>query len=255
MWHASLMQLIDSHCHLEDPRFDHDRDAVLQRAIAAGVTQWIAPAVSLERWQRLAQLAALYPAIRPAYGLHPWFVHTQESLEQLPRYLEKAIAIGECGLDFALSTIDRETQLKQFRSQLELAVQTRLPLIVHGHKAVDAVIAEIKSFPGVRGVLHSFNGSIQQAGTLIDLGFKLGFGGAITRSHAGKLHRLIAMLPPESILLESDAPDQPPATRHGERNEPAYLVEITRAIANIRALPVEKLAEQCNRNCQELFDL
>lgn len=249
------MLLIDSHCHFDDSRFDEDRELVLQRAADNGVQQFVVPAVSRSGWQRLEQLAAQYPAIHPAYGLHPWFEHSDEDIALLPAYLEKSVAIGECGLDFKLSSIDEAAQLKHFRAQIKLAVEYDLPLIIHAYKAVDQVIRELKRYPGLRGVIHSFSGSSQQAEQLIDLGFHLGFGAAATRSNAVKLHQIIADMPLEKLLLETDAPDQPPASHRGERNEPAYLVEIARAIANIRALPAEALAEQCNRNCQELFGL
>lgn len=252
------MQLIDSHCHLDDARFDPGRVAVLQRAKDAGVTSFIVPAVCRSGWPKLQQLALDHSSILPAMGLHPWFCnqHSDSDLTLLPQFLADAVAVGECGLDGSdLCRFDMQLQLHWFRAQLRLALEHDLPVIVHAYKAVDLVIREIRCYPGLRGVVHSFSGSLQQAEQLIDLGFYLGFGGSVTHARATRLQTVVKAVAAESVLLETDAPDQPPSGRQGERNEPAFLIDILAHIATLRGTDSQALAATCNHNARELFRL
>jgi TatD DNase family protein len=251
------MQLIDTHCHLDDERFDQDRAEVIQRARAVGVELAIVPSVVRSGWSKLAGLAETTLSMLPAYGLHPWFCdqHRQEDLVQLSEYLKHSVAVGECGLDFGQGRTSEEEQLKWFRAQLALADEHQLPVIVHAYKSLDRVIAELKLFPGLRGVVHSFSGSRQQAERLIEIGFYLGIGGVVTRPQAEKLRVVVTEMPLEFMLLETDAPDQPGYSHRGERNEPAYLVEIATEIATMRDMDAVTLAGICNQNARELFSL
>ncbi|ATX80627.1 TatD DNase family protein [Mariprofundus aestuarium] len=251
------MQLTDSHCHLDDVRFDHDRAEVIQRASEAGVDRFVVPAVSRRGWGKLQTIAAEEVSIYPAFGLHPWFCdeHDESDLKLLPKLLEGAVAIGECGLDTGLCRFDMERQLHWFRGQLRIAAEHDLPVIVHGYKALDSVIREIKCYPELRGVVHSFSGSQQQADQLIALGFYLGFGGSITDERARKNAAVVQAIPVEKLLIETDAPDQSPSDHRGKRNEPAFLIEILARIATLRAIDAESLARICNRNAKELFRL
>ncbi|ATX81052.1 TatD DNase family protein [Mariprofundus ferrinatatus] len=249
------MQLIDSHCHLDDARFDVDRAEVVERARVAGVERFIVPAVSREGWDKLKTLASKHESILPSFGMHPWFCdrHSDDDLELLPAFLEDAVAVGECGLDAGLCKFGVDEQLSWFRGQLRLAAEFELPVIVHAYKTVDTVIHEMKSYPGLRGVVHSFSGSRQQAERLLDLGFYLGIGGAVTHERATRLQGIVKALPIERLLLETDAPDQPPCARSGMRNEPAFLIEIVDHIATLRGIDAEALVRTCNANTMELF--
>lgn len=251
------MKLIDSHCHIDDPLFRDGLDEVLQRAQKAGVERVVVPSVKFSGWSHLKALSEQYTYIAPAFGLHPWFCdsHHQNDIIKLPEYLNHAVAIGECGLDTKLCPFDMETQLHWLRAQLQVASDHNLPVILHAYKAVDPLIRELKSYPKLRGVIHGFSGSQQQAERLIDMGLYLGIGGAITHIRATKLQHIVKTFPLERLLLETDAPYQPPASHQGERNEPAFLIEILTHIATLRGISPLELASNCNNNARELFNL
>ena len=235
------MRLIDSHCHLDLSAFDVDRNAVLQRARDCGVTDVLVPAVQASGWEKL-QCISDYEHnpvnVHPAYGLHPVFEqhHKASDLLLLEKQLsyESTIAVGECGLDFFIDKYDQSKQLSIFTGQLDLAVQHQLPVIIHSRKSLDLVLKELRLRTNLTGVVHSYSGSYQQAKQLIDLGFYLGFGGPITYPRATKLRGLVADLPLESLLLETDAPDQPDISNWGERNEPSWLRNIVSCVAELR---------------------
>ncbi len=253
------MNLIDSHCHLDAGEFDADRAAVIDRAQAAGVRAQIVPAVTAASWPGLRDACALAPGLYPAYGLHPVFLdqHRPEHLELLQDWItrERPHAIGECGLDYFIPTLDRQQQQDYFIGQLALARRFDIPVIVHARRAVDAVIAAIKQVGGLRGVVHSFSGSPEQARQLHQLGFLIGLGGPLTYDRAQRLHRLVAAMPLDQLLLETDAPDQPDAGIRGERNEPARLPVILDTVARLRGEPVEAIAAQTTANAQRVFNL
>lgn len=253
------MQLIDSHCHFDAAEFDTDRDAAYARAEAAGVAAQIIPAVDAAGWAKLKHICASYTALHPAYGLHPMYLaeHRPKHLLQLRKWIEheKPVAIGECGLDFFIEDLDPQLQQHYFNAQLRLAREFNLPVIVHARRAVDAVIASIRRIGGLRGVVHSFSGSPEQAAQLHKLGFLLGIGGPVTYARANRLRKLVAVIPLEQLLLETDAPDQPGAAQRGQRNEPAYLPEILSVVAQLRGVGLEAIAEATAQNAKRLFDL
>jgi TatD DNase family protein len=249
--------LIDSHCHLDAGEFDTDRPEVIARARAAGVMAQVVPAVTEASWPGLRDACQLADGLHPAYGLHPMFLdqHRPEHLEELRTWLERErpCAVGECGLDFFVEGLDPDTQQHYFLGQLRLAREFDLPVIVHARRAVDAVIAAIKQIGGLRGVVHSFPGSPEQAAQLHKLGFLIGLGGPLTYDRAQRLQRLVAQMPLEQLLLETDAPDQPDAGIRGERNEPARLPVILERVARLRGEPAEAIAAQTTANAQALF--
>jgi len=257
MMHAGAMRLIDSHCHLDDTRFDADRPEMLARARAAGVTTFIVAGTCRSEWPRLQQLAKSEADISPAYGIHPWFCadHADDDRQQLEQLLEDSVAVGECGLDFMPGRPDAELQLQWFCHQLRLAAGHHKPVIIHAVKAEDIVHKELQAFPGLRGVVHGFSGSLQQAERLIATGMHIGIGSFIDRRSRAKTEALLRALPAERILLESDAPDQPGTAHAGSRNEPAYLPELATFVAACRGTSPESLAQQCNTNASELFSL
>ncbi len=251
--------LIDSHCHLDASEFDPDRDAVIARAQAAGVQAQVVPAVTAASWPKLRQVCQQAPGLYPAYGLHPMFLaeHRPEHLPQLRDWIERErpCAIGECGLDFFVGDLDMQAQQDYFLGQLQLAREFDLPVIVHARKAVDAVIAAIRRIGGLRGVVHSYSGSPEQAVQLHKQGFLLGLGGPLTHERAQRLHRLVRDMPLEQLLLETDAPDQPDAGIRGQRNEPARLAVIARHVAALRGIAVEAVAQATADNARRLFNL
>ena len=253
------MMLVDSHCHLDAPRFDADRDAVIARARAAGVVRQIVPATTAASWPGLREACRLAPGLHPAYGLHPMFMdeHAPEDLDRLAGWLEaeKPVAIGECGLDFFIEGFDAPAQSRCFEQQLRLARDLDLPVIVHARKAVDEAMAAFRRFGPLRGVVHSFSGSVDQAKRLFDLGFLIGLGGPVTHERAKRLHRVAAEVELDSLLVETDAPDQPDAAISGQRNEPARLPYVVEKLAALRDMDAEAMARATVRNAERLFKL
>ena len=251
--------LVDSHCHLDAAEFDRDRDAVIARAQAAGVSRQLVPAVTAAGWPKLRDICAAGTGLLPAYGLHPMYLseHRDEHLAQLRGWIERErpLAIGECGLDFFVEGLDPRAQQHFFDGQLELAREFSLPLVVHARRSVDAVIAAIKRIGGVRGVVHSFSGSAEQARQLAQLDFLIGLGGPVTYDRANRLRKLAASVPIESLLLETDAPDQPDAGIRGQRNEPARLVHVLQVIADLRGEEPAAVAAATTANAERLFGL
>jgi TatD DNase family protein len=251
--------LVDSHCHLDAPEFDSDRSAVMRRAREAGIARQIVPAVDAQAWPRLREICAPDPGLFPAYGLHPMYLasHQREHLKELAAWIEreKPVAVGECGLDFFVEGLDAETQKFYFDGQLELAHDSGLPVIVHARRAVDAVIASFKRVGGLHGVVHSFSGSPEQARQLWQLGFLIGIGGPATYERANRLRNLVATMPLEHLLLETDAPDQPDSGIRGQRNEPARLRFICEMIARLRGEDPAAIAAVTTANAERLFNL
>lgn len=251
--------LVDSHCHLDAPEFDADRVAVIRRARAAGVVQQVVPAVDAEHWPQLRDICRTDSGLFPAYGLHPMFLdaHKPEHLSQLGEWIarERPLAVGECGLDFFVDGLDTDAQQLYFDGQLALAQDFDLPVIVHARRAVDAVIASFKRVGKLRGVVHSFSGSPEQARQLWQLGFLIGIGGPATYTRANRLRGLVARMPLEYLLLETDAPDQPDAEIRGQRNEPARLAYVCQTIADLRGVEAEAIATVTTANARRLFNL
>lgn len=252
------MVLFDSHCHLDASEFDPDRAAVTERARNAGVSSQVVPAVTAASWPKLRDVCTLAPGLHAAYGLHPMFLaeHRPEHLQQLGDWLqrESPCAIGECGLDFYVEGLDPDSQRYYFQEQLQLARTFDLPLIVHARRAVDEVILRIRRVGGLRGVVHSFSGSAEQARQLWELGFMIGLGGPLTYTRANRLRSLVTQMPLEYLLLETDAPDQPDADIRGQRNEPARLTRILATVAELRQQPAEEVAAQTTANARRLFN-
>lgn len=251
--------LIDSHCHLDAAEFDPDRAQVVARARLAGVDAQVVPAVAAAGWPKLRDVCAYGPGLHPAYGLHPMYLaeHRHAHLPLLREWVERErpCAIGECGLDFHVEGLDADQQRSYFRGQLQLAADYGLPVIVHARRAVEEVIASIKAAGPLRGVVHSFSGSPEQAAQLWRLGFLIGLGGPLTYPRANRLRRLVAEMPLEYLLLETDAPDQPDADIRGQRNEPARLATILACIAGLRGEPEAAIARQTTANARRLFGL
>lgn len=248
--------LIDTHCHLDAPEYDADRDAVRERAFAAGVAAIVVPAVEVANFGAVRALAAGDPRIGYALGIHPLYVGRagEGDLARLRDAVEASLddpaflAIGEIGLDFFEPGQDRARQEHYFRFQLELAREFGLPVLMHVRRSQDTILKHLRSVRPPGGIAHAFNGSLQQAAQYLGLGMVLGFGGAMTFDRALQLRRLVRELPPEAHVLETDAPDIPPAWIARRRNEPAQLARIAQEFADLRGEPPGLVAERTAAN-------
>jgi len=251
--------LVDSHSHFDAPEFDGDRAAALRRARDAGVSRQVVPAITCAGWPKLRAICQDDAGLFPAYGLHPMYLseHRPEHLRELRDWIEREapVAVGECGLDHFVEGLDPARQAHYFDGQLRLAREFDLPVIVHARRAVDAVIAAIRRVGGLRGVVHSYSGSPEQARQLWQLGFLIGLGGPVTYERANRLRTLAASMPLEFLLLETDSPDQPDAGIRGERNEPARLAVVRDTIAALRGSAPDEIAAATTRNAERLFGL
>ena len=239
---------IDTHCHLDAHEFGAQSLEVARRAGEQGVSMIVIPAVERGNFEVVAKLAAQAPNASYALGIHPICVPkaTEDDLAALRLAIEAAmddpkfVAIGEIGLDFFIPMLcEPAMRAKQdhfFRAQLRMARDFGLPVLMHVRRSQDQVLKHVRQIRQVGGIAHAFNGSFQQAQVYIDLGFKLGFGGAMTFTRALQIRRLATTLPMESIVLETDAPDISPAWIHPARNSPENLPGIGRALAEMRGL-------------------
>lgn len=252
-----MLELTDSHAHLDDPGFADDRSAMFERARAAGVRHIVVPGIDAASWPRIASLCREHPEALPAYGLHPIFLdqHRPEHLDALAVQLKShpAVAVGEIGLDFFLPGLDPARQRDYFSAQLHIARDMDLPVIVHARRAVDEVTSTMKRIGGLRGVVHSFAGSLQQAQRLWEMGFHLGIGGPVTYERAQRLRHVVAAMPIEYLLLETDSPDQPGACHRGQRNEPAHITEVLQVVARLRGQDEAEVAAATTANARRLF--
>lgn len=253
------MQLCDSHCHLDFSEFDNDRDEIVASCRVQGVTRMIIPGVTRDTWDRLLECCKRYEGLYPALGLHPYFLreHKDSDLIELAGYVRRfsPVAIGEIGLDYAIKDLDRQMQIKYFSQQLKLAGELSLPVIIHARKAHDDVLSLLRQYRINRGIIHAYSGSEDQAMRYIELGFMLGFGGAMTWNRSTRLQSLAANLPLESIVLETDAPDMPPEGHQGKRNSPQYLPGIMARFCQLRYESCEKIAMQLTQNVNKTFGL
>ena len=263
---------VDTHCHLDAAEFDADRDSVRRRAREKGVALCVIPAVERSNWGAVKALAHRYGDVY-ALGIHPLYVPqaAEEDLQALDQLLHECkddpqlVAVGEIGLDFFVSSLCtpemRNKQWTFYTAQLKLAQKHRLPVILHVRRSADLLLKGLRKNKVTGGIAHAFNGSLQQAQAFIDLGFVLGFGGALTFERALQLRRLATQLPIDGLVMETDAPDIPPqwlyqtqearlAGAAQGRNEPADLPRIAEVLAQSRGMPATELAAASLRNAR-----
>ena len=257
---------IDTHCHLDASEFDADRDAVREAARCEGVGHCVIPAVQRANWDVVRALAHRH-GDSYALGIHPLFtgraadddlVRLAEALEQ-HRDDPRLVAVGEVGLDYFVAGLDPQRQEQFYLAQLRLARRCDLPVILHVRRSADRLLKGLRACPVPGGIAHAFNGSLQQARAFVDLGFKLGFGGAVTHERALQLRRLATELPAEALVMETDAPDIPPhwlyvpaseraaGTAQG-RNAPGELPRIASVVAGLRKHALHEWAEITSGN-------
>jgi len=244
--------LIDTHCHLDAVEFDADRDEVAASARRCGVSAIVVPSVERANFGAVASVCRDYAGCCAAYGIHPMYVDRarESDLEALTEIVhrERPLAIGEIGLDRFVETRDDASQEHYFNAQLKIARDHNLPVLLHVRRAIDQVLKHLRQIPVCGGIAHAFNGSRQQAAEFIKLGFKLGFGGAMTFPRANRIRALAAELPLDSIVLETDAPDLPPEWQAGTRNTPDQLPRIAATLAGLRGISPLVVAEATTRN-------
>jgi TatD DNase family protein len=267
------MPWIDTHCHLDAAEFDADRDAVRQNAKSLGVETCVIPAVMASHFDEVRLLAHRH-ADAYALGIHPLYTPQAEDkdLATLDTHLHahrddpRLIALGEIGLDGFVPEINTpEAFAKQthfFEAQLQIAQRHQLPVILHVRRSADGLLKGLRQFPVAGGIAHAFNGSLQQAKMFIEMGFKLGFGGAMTYDRATKLRALATELPLSALVLETDAPDIPPHWMYTTaedrekgkaqgRNSPAELPRIASVLAELRGISLEELAAATSTNARQ----
>lgn len=256
---------IDTHCHLDAAEFDGDRDAVVARARAAGVTMQVLPAVEAGNFEAVRSLAHAHGLVY-ALGIHPLFVGraADDDLDRLEAALAasrddpRLVAVGEIGLDHFVPGHDRQRQERFYAAQLKIAQRHGLPVILHVRRSADGLLKQLRRIEVPGGIAHAFNGSAQQAQTFVDLGLRLGFGGAATFDRALRIRELARTLPLAAIVTETDAPDIPPhwlyrtaeqrAQGMTSRNEPAELPRIAAQLAALRGLPLAEFAAATRAN-------
>lgn len=256
------MYLIDSHCHLDFPAFDHDRAQVIANSQALGVEKMLVVGVTRQHWPRLWRTVEPTAGLYAAFGLHPYFLAEHQAddiqalIDQLTEYAQhpKCCAVGEIGLDFWLKDLDPQQQIQVFKQQLAVAADFNLPVIIHARRAHAQITALLKQAKLPRaGIIHAFSGSYEEAMEYIKLGFLLGFGGAATWPRATRLQGVLKRLPIQSIALETDSPDMPPAWLAGHRNSPEHLPQICQQLAQIYGLSSQSFAAHTSNNVQRLF--
>jgi TatD DNase family protein len=255
--------MIDTHCHLDFQDFDQDREAVLQRCAQNGIDRVVVPAVSAASFERTIDTCNRHSSLELALGLHPIFIqqHQPQHLIELDLLItqHRPKAVGEIGLDFfekrLISENLKEKQIVFFSKQIIIAKQHDLPLIIHNRKAHDECLQLLAAQPLRGGIIHAFNGSIQQAEKYIALGFVLGFGGMLTFERSSKLRKLAKQIPLESIVLETDAPDMTVWQHQGQRNSPEYLHYVQHALANIKACSLATIADTTSATAERVLNL
>ena len=253
------MDWIDTHCHLDAPEFDKDRDEILAQMQTYDIQALILPAVYFAEWPAIVKLNREHPHCYASFGFHPLYLfqHQPHQLSELNAWLleHHAVAVGECGLDFYVPDLDVQLQEEWFVAQIRMACDLDLPLIIHARRSADAVLKCLKRFPSARGVIHSFAGSTQQAEYLVKQGFYLGVGGTITYERTQRLRAAIQAMPLECLVLETDAPDQPDSQWRGQRNDFSRVPVIAQALAELRHESLATIAKVTTANAKRLFKL
>lgn len=247
--------LFDTHCHLQEEEFDRDREEVIQRALDAGVDEILICGYDIPSSEKAIQLAQKRNGLYASCGIHPHSARelTPESLATLRKLAKSTVAIGEIGLDFYRNLSPRETQVKAFKTQVELARDLGLPIIVHLRKAHSTAIDILKELGGrYKGVMHCFSGGLSDAVEALKLGFYISFSGSIT-FNSQRLEQVLRVVPEDRLLIETDAPYLAPVPYRGKRNEPAHLRLICDKVAIIRGITYEDMARITRVNGRVLF--
>jgi len=255
--------LIDTHAHLYSKEFLEDFDEVVSRAKSSGVSKILLPNIDEESIERMHLLSSTHPELFiPMMGIHPCYVkdNWEQQVELVASYLSKPnnyCAVGEIGIDLHWDKTLVEQQKKSFRAQIKLAIQYKLPIVIHARESFDEIfeIVNEENCPELTGVFHCFTGTVEQAQHIINYGgFKIGIGGVVTFKNSG-LDKVVTQIPVEHLVLETDCPYLPPVPHRGKRNESSYLPLIADKISDVHEVSVSKVAEITSANAAELFGL
>ncbi len=250
---------VDSHAHLDDRKYDHDRHEMLMRAKERGVRLIVNVGYDIPSSRRSMSLANKYDFIYAAVGIHPHDASEagEDSFDELRQLSKnpKVVAIGEMGLDYYRNLSPREIQQKVFRKQIRLAQELGKPIVVHDRDAHGDVMKILKeeNAAAAGGVMHCFSGSLEMARDCLKMGFYISIAGPVTFDNARKLREIAAAIPLDRLLIETDAPYLTPEPHRGKRNESAYVVHVGERIAQLRGIPVEELADATTANARRLF--
>ena len=256
-----MIELIDSHCHLDVEQFDDDREAMIQRAAEAGVVAMVVPGINEADIPRVLALAEKHPQIYVGVGIHPHETETWRDgvIDELRSWVKhpKVVAIGEIGLDYYYQDYPREVQLHMIRQQVRFAREAGKPIIVHDRDAHGDVLEVLKSEldPAIGGVMHCFSGSGEFARECMQLGMMISFAGPVTFKNATKLQEAARSVPLDHLLIETDSPYLTPTPYRGKRNEPAYVRHVAEKLAELHGVSLEELARHTTANTRKLFKL
>ena len=255
------MKLIDTHTHLYLPEFNSDRDEMVERALGCGVEKLLMPNINANSVEHMLSAAKRYPDIcYPMIGLHPtsvmedWLLQINTLEAEASKH--KFIAIGEIGIDLYWNKTFIREQTDAFRRQIEFALRSGLPVVIHSRESMDEVFSVLTEFAGqgLKGVFHAFSGDLNNAKKAIGMGFKLGIGGIVTFKNSG-LDKIVKEAGPEHIVLETDSPYLAPSPHRGKRNESSYICIINKKMAEIFGMSEEKVASITFANSTELFNI
>lgn len=250
--------MIDTHCHLTDPRLAEQLDSVLERAAAAGVKRMVTIGTDLDDAMQCIELCRAIPNVRCAIGVHPNHCG-QVLIEDLPRLEQlqsdrSVVALGEMGLDYHhhFAPVDRQRNVFEF--QLDLAARLDRPIIIHSREATDDSLAILRAFPRVRAVFHCFTGNAEEARSILDAGYFLGFTGAATFKRNDQIREAISLAPMDRILVETDAPYlTPEPMRKQKTNEPAMVVHVAATVAQVKGVHIDEIDRITSRNAAAFY--
>ena len=248
--------LCDSHAHLDDAKYDNDRDDVIRELYQGGVSLVINIGSDMENSRKSVALANQYDFIYATVGVHPYYTVDDNDLAELEQLAQnkKVVAIGEIGLDYHGDYLPKDVQKATFRAQSELAKRLDMPIVVHDRDAHDDCIEMVRDI-GSRGIFHCFSGDADMARKIVDMGFYVSFAGNVTYKKAQNLVEAAAVVPMDRLLIETDSPYLAPTGHRGKRNTPLYVELIARHIAQIKGVTFEEIAEATMANAKEVFGI
>lgn len=257
---GAFMELFDSHIHFDYSPLAEHADELIRECKKQHIHHWLVPGTTFERFPTITAFVRQHPEMYLALGLHPYYLkeHQPSHVAALPTWVEreKPIAIGEIGLDYYLEDLDKDEQQQLFEAQVNIASEFKLPAVVHVRRAHDPVIQTLRKLKFKQGgIIHAYAGSLEQARQLMDLGFCLGFGGAMTYDGSRRIRQAAAELPLEAIVLETDAPDMKPADWPSEHNLPTSLAKGFASLCELRKETPEQIAAQTTANAKRVFRL
>nr|WP_320024501.1 TatD family hydrolase [uncultured Acetobacterium sp.] len=254
--------LIDSHAHIDDQKFGEDRETVLENARAAGVEIIVNPGADEASSYRAVEMSEKYPMVYATVGIHPhdakdYQPQKHDALLKEWAKKDKVVAIGEIGLDYHYDYSPRDIQQDVFIRQLIIAKEVKLPIVIHNRESMEDMVRILKEYfaPEYGGIMHSYSGSVEMAKVFLEMGFYLSISGPLTFSNARKLPEVVAMMPLDRLLVETDSPYLTPTPHRGKRNEPAYVRFVAAEIARIRGISLEEIEEITTQNAKKVFGI